>query len=41
MAEEKKEKKYIPLDESEISLFKAYGLGPYAESIKILEEENR
>jgi hypothetical protein len=41
MAEEKKEKKYIPLDEAEINLFKAYGLGPYAESIKKLEEENK
>lgn len=41
MAEEKKEKKYIPLDEAEINLFKAYGLGPYSESIKKLEEENR
>ncbi len=30
MDEEKKEKKYIPLDEAEINLFKAYGLGPYA-----------
>lgn len=41
MAEDKKEKKYIPLDEAEISLFKAYGMGPYAESIKKLEEENK
>lgn len=41
MDEEKKEKKYIPLDEAEINLFKAYGLGPYAESIKKLEEENK
>lgn len=41
MAEAKAEKKYIPLDEAEINLFKAYGLGPYAESIKKLEEENR
>lgn len=41
MAEEKKEKKYIPLDEAEINLFKAYGLGPYSESIKKLEEENK
>jgi 26S proteasome regulatory subunit T1 len=41
MSEEKKEKKYIPLDESEINLFKAYGLGPYAEEIKKLEEENK
>ena len=38
---EEKEKKYIPLDESEINLFKAYGLGPYADSIKKLEEDNR
>ncbi len=38
MSEEKKEKKYIPLDESEINLFKAYGLGPYAEEIKKLEQ---
>ena len=36
MDEDKKEKKYIPLDETEINLFKAYGLGPYAESIKKL-----
>jgi 26S proteasome regulatory subunit T1 len=41
MADEKKDKKYIPLDEAEINLFKAYGLGPYAESIKKLEEENK
>lgn len=41
MDEDKKEKKYIPLDESEINLFKAYGMGPYSESIKKLEEENR
>ena len=41
MDEEKKEKKYIPLDEAEINLFKAYGLGPYADSIKKLEEENK
>lgn len=36
MNDEKKEKKYIPLDEAEINLFKAYGMGPYAESIKKL-----
>jgi 26S proteasome regulatory subunit T1 len=29
------------LDEAEINLFKAYGMGPYAESIKKLEEENK
>lgn len=38
MTEQKKEKRYIPLDEAEINLFKAYGMGPYAESIKKLEE---
>ena len=39
MKEEKKEeKKYIPLDEADINLFKAYGMGPYSESIKKLEE---
>ena len=41
MEKEKKDKKYIPLDEAEINLFKAYGLGPYADSIKKLEEENK
>jgi 26S proteasome regulatory subunit T1 len=42
MDEKKKEdKKYIPLDEADINLFKAYGMGPYSESIKKLEEENK
>jgi 26S proteasome regulatory subunit T1 len=42
MADDKKEdKKYIPLDEADINLFKAYGMGPYSESIKKLEEENK
>lgn len=39
--EKKEEKKYIPLDEADINLFKAYGMGPYSESIKKLEEENK
>jgi hypothetical protein len=31
MEEKKKEeKKYIPLDEADINLFKAYGMGPYS-----------
>lgn len=37
----KEEKKHIPLDESDISLLKVYGMGPYAESIKSTEEENK
>lgn len=42
MDEKKKEdKKYIPLDEADINLFKTYGMGPYSESIKKLEEENK
>ncbi len=41
MDQEKKEKKYIPLDQAEINLFKAYGMGPYAQSIKKLQEENK
>lgn len=35
------EKKHIPLDEGDISLLKVYGMGPYAESIKSTEEENK
>lgn len=35
------EKKHIPLDEGDISLLKVYGMGPYAESIKAAEDENK
>lgn len=35
------DKKHIPLDEGDISLLKVYGMGPYAESIKNAEEENK
>lgn len=34
-------KNHIPLDEGDISLLKTYGMGPYAESIKSTEEENK
>jgi hypothetical protein len=35
------EKKHIPLDETDINLFKRYGMGSYTEGIKLLEEENK
>lgn len=38
---EEEQKKHIPLDEGDISLLKVYGMGPYAESIKSTEEENK
>ena len=31
----------IPLDDSDISLLKRYGLGPYAAPIKVVEDENK
>jgi len=31
----------VPLDENDINLLKKYGMGPYAEKIKQLEEENK
>ena len=33
-------KKIKPLDENDISLIKRYGMGPYAKTIKKIEEEN-
>lgn len=36
-----KDNKTIPLDENDINLLKKYGLGPYSEKIKQLEEENK
>lgn len=41
-AEQQKEdlKKIKPLDENDISLIKRYGMGPYAKTIKKIEEEN-
>ncbi|CAD8060207.1 unnamed protein product [Paramecium primaurelia] len=38
---EEKETKTVPLDENDINLLKKYGMGPYAEKIKQLEEENK
>ncbi|CAD8145776.1 unnamed protein product [Paramecium octaurelia] len=40
MAEDK-DTKTVPLDENDINLLKKYGMGPYAEKIKQLEEENK
>jgi 26S proteasome regulatory subunit T1 len=34
-------KKNIPLDEQDINLLKRYGMGPYSDSIKKTEEENK
>lgn len=33
--------KYIPLDEADINLLRVYGMGPHADAIKKLEEENK
>jgi len=37
--EEKKEKETAPLDEDDIALLKTYGLGPYANPIKCIEDD--
>lgn len=37
--EEEGEKKIRPLDDDDIKLLKTYGLGPYAESIRSVEQE--
>lgn len=34
-------KKYVPLDEGDIEQLKKYGMGPYADPIKKVEEENK
>lgn len=31
----------MPLDEEDINLIKRYGIGPYADTIKKVEEDNR
>jgi 26S proteasome regulatory subunit T1 len=31
----------VPLDDQDITLLKRYGMGPYADAIKLIEEENR
>jgi hypothetical protein len=36
---EKEEKSSIPLSEQDIALFKRYGKGPYADSIKKAEDD--
>ena len=33
--------KYIPLDEADINLLRVYGMGPHADAIKNLKEENK
>lgn len=38
---EEKEKKINVLDEGDINLLKRYGMGPYSENIKKLEEEHK
>mmetsp|Transcript_20628 Transcript_20628/g.18043 ORF Transcript_20628/g.18043 Transcript_20628/m.18043 type:complete len:91 (+) Transcript_20628:53-325(+) len=34
-------KRYVPLDEGDIEQLKKYGMGPYADPIKKVEEENK
>lgn len=39
--EEDEKKKVKVLDEGDIDLLKRYGMGPYSENIKKIEEENK
>lgn len=39
--EEEEEKEVKALDEKDINILKRYGMGPYAQKVKKLEEENK
>lgn len=41
MSDKQENKETKPLDDGDINLLKKYGMGPYSESIKTLEEENK